>query len=277
MSDSVGASDSDKKSDPRFARHRNPSFPYIALRIAEERVQKLIDAGFERHPARFENVVIALGYPVKSSAGLQTIAALKAFGLISDTGKGASRKIEVTNLAKRLLKDKRPGVREELLRESALTPSIIREHFEVWGPHRPPDSECLSELTLEEGFNDEGAKKFLNVYDSTLNYAKVSDSNQIADDGMEDNVELEDGEIQENNNQDEYRHVIKVIPRRKHSVELNEDVSTIGSSQAILKWPNRLTQEDYEEFEIWLDLIKRKAKRAIIKEESEQESDQIAD
>lgn len=50
---------------------------------------------------------------------------------------------------------------------------------------------------------------------------------------------------------------------------MNEDITTVGDSQVILQWPNQLTAEDYEELEIWLDLMKRKMKRAIVKEEPE--------
>lgn len=73
-------------------KERSPSFPFISLKRAVERVQEMAEA-HKRSPARLAVVGETWGYGPKSSGLLQTVAALKAFGLIEDMGGGADRRI----------------------------------------------------------------------------------------------------------------------------------------------------------------------------------------
>lgn len=49
---------------------------------------------------------------------------------------------------------------------------------------------------------------------------------------------------------------------------MNHDIFTLEEGAASLQWPARMSPESYEEFKLWLDLIARKAKRAVDKKES---------
>lgn len=44
---------------------------------------------------------------------------------------------------------------------------------------------------------------------------------------------------------------------------LNEDVFTLEQGTVTIKWPKVLSEASYQDLEDWLELIKRKAKRAI--------------
>src|SRR4051812_3080119 len=89
-------------------RDRSPSFPYISLEPAITRA-KVFEAQYRKFSARMANAAEVWSLSAKSSSMLQTVAALKAFGLMKDSGSGADRKIELTDLALRILKDERPG------------------------------------------------------------------------------------------------------------------------------------------------------------------------
>ena len=58
-----------------------------------------------------------------SSSFLQTVSALKAFGLIEDEGAGESRRFKLTDLAQRILLDAREDRRDAAVRESATKPA----------------------------------------------------------------------------------------------------------------------------------------------------------
>lgn len=156
----------------KIKKERSPSFPFIPLSKAVERLRALV-ANHKFQPARVISVASTWGYAVKSSGLLQTVAALKQYGLVEDTGSGEERKILLTELGRRIIQDERPGAREGALKEAAKSPRLIAEYLSQWVPERPSDSHCISELQLDRGFTDVAAKLFLHVFDETVAYAKL--------------------------------------------------------------------------------------------------------
>lgn len=160
---------------------RSPSFPYIGLSKAMERVEQLYN-----YAKRFDSRIADASKPAwgtgpKSSSTLQTVAALLAYGLIEDNGSGDNRKIKISDLAYRALVDQRPGAKEGAMAEAALKPKLFAEYAATWGRDRPPEANCLSELTLDRGFTPDGAKAFLKVYDDTIRYARPGEGDKSPD------------------------------------------------------------------------------------------------
>jgi len=158
-------------------RERSPSFPYVGLEKAVERTGRLF-AKAKRHEVRLSDAASDWGLGPKSSATLQTAAALIGYGLIEDSGSGENRKVRVSELGWRILEDRRPGVKEKLLAEAALKPKLIAEYAEVWRDGRPDDAHCISDLKFDKGFNSEAAERFLRVFDETIRFTKslISDT-----------------------------------------------------------------------------------------------------
>lgn len=155
-------------------RQRAPSFPFISLKRAVDRVRDF-NVQFDRYAVMVSEAVKAWGYEPKSSGGLQTIAALKAFGLMEDAGSGEARKVKLSELALRILHDERPGARERAIKDAALRPRLISDLWNHWGVRRLPDSACVSELTFERAFPPEAARKFLSIYDETIGFARLGE------------------------------------------------------------------------------------------------------
>jgi hypothetical protein len=179
--------DEEHQQDKRIV-NRSPSSPIISLKRGLERAREFADA-FKRNPGRVSDVVGHWGYKAKSSGGLQTIATLKSFGLIDEVGSGINRKIQLSELGRRALYDERPGGRETAIREAALKPKAMAEFWELWNVDRPPDGACISELTLERGFTDDAARRFLSVYDETISFANLTKDGIVSErepDTMED-------------------------------------------------------------------------------------------
>jgi hypothetical protein len=162
------------------SRDRSPPFPFIDLKRSIDRAREF-EAEYRKSAGRIANAFQVWGYTAKSSSGQQTIGALKAFGLLEDEGSGAERKVKLTDLAQRILKDERPGKRDEAIKEAALKPKAIAERWAVWRSGRPPDIECRSELTLELGYTDDAADRFIQVYDDTLGFAKIGTADKETD------------------------------------------------------------------------------------------------
>lgn len=169
---------------------RSPSFPFITITKAIERTQQLFDQA-KRHEMRMSDAATAMNYGAKSSGVIQTLAALIAYGLVEDSGSGDGRKFKVSDLGFKLLADQRPGAREAAVAEAAVKPKLIAEYALAWRDGRPGDAICLSELHIDRGFTEDGAKTFLRVFDDALRYAKLPDSDNQSDTGDEKLGEIE--------------------------------------------------------------------------------------
>lgn len=154
-------------------KERSPSFPFISLRKAVERARAIHDR-YKREPARVMVVGSVWGLGAKSSAMQQTVAALKQYGLLNDSGSKEDRKVTLTPLALRILIDTRPGQREDGLREAAIKPRLFKEYHR-WASHRPPDDHVMSELRFDRNFTEEAAKTFIRVFFDTMEFAGVGD------------------------------------------------------------------------------------------------------
>jgi hypothetical protein len=164
----------------KIRKERSPSFPFIGLSKALERV-RAVYAHAKRHEARLADLAAAWGMGIKSSGTIQTVAALVAYGLLEDQGSGDTRKFKVTELALKALEDQRPGAREAAQAEAAMKPKLIAEYVEKWKEGRPADGICISELRFERSFTEDGAKAFLKVFDDTAGFTKGAESDKKPD------------------------------------------------------------------------------------------------
>lgn len=155
-------------------KERSPNFPFVSLKKAVERAEAL-HTNHKKEAARLVAIAPSWGYGSKSSGLMQTVAALKQFGLVEDSGSGDDRKVQVSDLARRIIVDQRPGMREEAIKEAAQKPRLIAEYVEKWVPDRPSDAHCISELELDRGFSAEAARAFLRIFDETVVFASLDD------------------------------------------------------------------------------------------------------
>lgn len=169
---------------PATKKDRSPSFPFITLTKGVDRARELYIAA-RRHDIRLPDAAAAMQYAAKSSGAAQTLAALISFGLVEDNGSGDGRKFRITDLAFKILEDQRPGARDAALAEAALTPKLIAEYADRWGAERPADGICISELRIEGGFTEDGAKLFLRVFDDAMQYSQRQGSPKQTKDNAE--------------------------------------------------------------------------------------------
>lgn len=179
-------------------KERSPSYPFIPLKKAVERLEALY-ANHKSQAARLVAVAPTWGYGSKSSGLLQTVAALKQFGLIEDLGSGEDRKVQITDLGRRIIADTRPGARERALKEAAGLPKVIAEYLPQWVPERPSDAHCISELHLDRGFTADAARTFLRIFDETVAYAELAGGDAQDDDAIQEQQDEERAQDQARN------------------------------------------------------------------------------
>lgn len=146
---------------------RSPSYPFIGLPEAVERARSLYAAA-RRSAVSADAAAESWGYSAKSSGGKQTVAALRAFGLLE--GEGAVR---LTDRAVHILLNEGSEERDRLLRQVALAPPVYTRLWERYGPDLPSDKGLQTHLVLEMGFNENAVVDVIRGYKGTLDFAKL--------------------------------------------------------------------------------------------------------
>lgn len=171
--------------------NRSPEHPAVDLPTAIERAEELYEAeGFNWTSP--EVATTHWGYSPKASSGLRVVAALKHFGLLEDTGSGKDRRVRLSDLARRIIRDKREDSpeRRRAIREAALSPSIYGKLWGEWAKHGRLPSRGTMEYELERTweFNPKAVDGFIRDFIATVEYA------DLLGDGSDDKDEVDDEE-----------------------------------------------------------------------------------
>jgi hypothetical protein len=250
------ATDDDRK------RTRSPAYPFIDL---EEAIHyaKLVCGEEDRHAFTPEAAAAHWGYKVTSSAVSQVISALKQFGLLSEEPGNGVRRVRLSSQALDLMVHEGGSdlQRRELLKTAALNPKIHREIWDKYGGRLPSDTSLRIYLLRErEGvpFNKDQVDRFISQLRKTIEFAKLTVSDKLppADEEAADGGDARDeNEIP--------RQPPPPTARRPMQPGTKEDVFTLDEGAVVLQYPEKLSQESFEDFEAWLQLVIRKAKRSI--------------
>lgn len=164
-------------------RARSPAYPFIPLSKALDRAKTFYDVE-KRHAAPFAVAVSHWDFKPKSSGGLQTVAALKQYGLGQDVGAAKERKVQLTELALRILLDQREGSpdRAASIKSAALKPKIHAEIWGKWGTDLPSDGTLRTFLVLDKKFNEASASDVIGVYKETIQFAKLAEADKVSGD-----------------------------------------------------------------------------------------------
>jgi len=153
---------------------RSPNFPALPLERGRELTKKLLDK-YAKSSVAWEVATKALDYSPKSSAGMQTMAALSYYGLIKIDGKGNERRVKVTDLAYKIIMDKRDlsNDRDAAIKEAAMNPTIFKKIKEAYPEKLPDDSALEYDLTFSYKFNPSSVKEFIGILRKNVEFANM--------------------------------------------------------------------------------------------------------
>lgn len=171
--------DVDAAAAPGKTKDRSPSFPFISLSAAAARLEAF-EAKFGRHPAPASKAGLAWSMKESSSQALQTLAALKAFGMLDYHGSNAARMAYITDEGRAYLRASGDAAKRDVLKRLALKPKVLAQYWQDWKADRPIDDICIDQLILKGAFTHSAARTFLRVYDETMSYAGLSDFDSVA-------------------------------------------------------------------------------------------------
>jgi len=287
----------DEKENGGKKRQRSPNYPAVSLRDAVERVRALYTQD-GRPGAPLETAVRHFGFTSAHGQAMTIVSALKKFGLIEDK----NGRIVPTPLAINVIEFKPDHQRhKEALREAALKPDIYGGLVERYREHSrlPSDESLRPELVTDMGFNPKAVSDFLVDFRDSLEYAGLLEGNTLKLPEIEQKPEPESEskpdarpwrhsgfpknpeaqpavskpqQVEERPSDSNRTTEVSGATRPKRTpmqAGMKEDVFTLNEGPIVLQYPDRLSQESFEDFESWLQLIIRKAKRSIRTNESE--------
>lgn len=160
-------------------RDRSPGYPAIPLETAVIRLASF-EAHFKRSPASPGKVGAAWGLKEGNSDADRWLAALRAYGLIEyqSAPSGVGRQAVLSEDGRNLLRAQQETTKRQILKRAALRPKMIRHFWSIWADDRPADDACLDQLMMYHKFSERGARAFLKVYDATVTYAGLSESDK---------------------------------------------------------------------------------------------------
>lgn len=165
--------------EQKRAKERSPSFPFITLARALERAQEFY-ADERRGAAPFSRTVMHWKYSESSSGALQTVAALKQYGLMEDVGgAGKGRQLKLSELAIRILLDQREDSteRDANIQKAALNPAVVAEVYQKW-PELPTtkDSTLSHFLMIDKKFSETNTASVVKILKENHRFAKFGDA-----------------------------------------------------------------------------------------------------
>ena len=210
-------------------------FPFINLEKALGRAEQMFRADEHGRPMAVPTLYEVWGYSSKSSGGHQTVAALKAYGLLDDSGNNADRKIFLTDGAKRYFKDEREHERQRLLKEFSLRPKLLAALWQDWHGSPPADNIARSHLKLDRKLNEQSARSILGIYKDNVAFANLKGSDMPT--AKEDNDPMVEPDTFERNKQDDDA---PPLTGKAPKVSLDGDQLTIQASIPLKELPTLL-------------------------------------
>ncbi len=255
---------------PRGKRDRSPSFPFIPLKTAIERLEAM-EKHFGRHPTPTDHVGSAWGMKGQSSQADQTLAALRSYGLVEYEGIGAKRVVTISEDARKYLRAQQELIKEAIRKAAALRPRVIRKFWATWGADRPVDAVALDILVLQNAFSDNGAKAFLRVYDETVSYAGLGDSDKVVENDQEPS-EAEMSQAGHGATDQRTDHLGVVANRLLDEVVTSvqypqakspilQEIFNLDEGPVTLSFPSGLSPASFQDLQSYLQLFLRKAQR----------------
>jgi len=174
-------------------RVRSPNHPVVDLKTAIERAA-VLHGDYKKHAVLIGRAQQRWKYKPGSSVADQTVAALRAYGLLRVTGTGKQRKVAITDAADRIIGN--APDRDKLIREAALAPPIHGELWEKYGQDELPHDDVIREYLRWEregkGFNEDVVGGVVARFKSTIAFAKLDSSDIIEEEAEHENETSKD-------------------------------------------------------------------------------------
>jgi hypothetical protein len=182
--------------------------------------------------------------------------------LLESSLNGALRLEKLSALALDIVVDYPNGSTQwrQAVQAAARKPHVYSALWERYSTDLPADDELRRYLIRERAFTDKAAGEFIKQFRATVAFAQSTMAGGSSDHGTADdqgNPSVASAELEATTASR------PALQRPTNPAGFRQDVFTLEEGQCVLQWPNDLTPTGFEDFEAWLNLVIRKARRSI--------------
>jgi hypothetical protein len=232
---------------------RSVNYPFVTLEVAAERARELwASVGTNKVP--IPTAGAAWGYAEKSSGLRSTVSALKQYGLLQDIGEGGKRRVRLTDRAVDILIEAPDSPKHrDALKAAVLSPKIYREIFDRFPGGFPAQDHAISSFLLRERrFNRKSVTRFIAGLRADIQFAGVDRARAAPPPRTYQATAPSAASPARSDAPDE----------NTREGGFNQDVYTLGSEgKVLLQWPEKISQESYDELSDWIELQLKKIAR----------------
>ena len=242
---------------------RGPAYPFVDLEEAVELARRMYQ--YTRRSPADANAIIreAWNYSPTSSSSSKIVAALKYFGLIEEgESSGDVKTVRLTDRSYRILVDDPSSPeRQQALRDAALSPKAYLMCWTRWGREMPPS--MRSNLIFGEGFIESTIDKFLQDYKRSIEFAGLL--NDLGEQTLEEQIPVAKEAPVSEAAHSKSAPVAGALASIGN-LDNRSDVFSLNEGTVSLSWPKNLSEESFQDLSDWLDLVKRKIERTIVRQ-----------
>ena len=234
-----------------MAKGRSKSHPGLNLQESLAKAKQLFDAEGETFVHLKRVAFKHWGYAEKSSGGRRAAAALLAFGLLSEHGKGEDREVAASSSAIEIILDQRPKSeeRERAIQEAALFPELYGELWETSGRRMPSDARIRDFCLRQHRFNPAGIEEFIANFTATVQFASLDHSPMLEAEDEGKSADSDDGgaDMDSQGLTLPASQGSKAMPTAQHAkdTEIHDFHIPLDAGEAILRLPKPLSRDDY--------------------------------
>ena len=243
-----------------MAAPRSPNYPQTSLVQALADIKKVADEE-DRAKVSPQAIAVHLGYTSLNGSAPVALSVLKKYGLLD----GRGEKLWVSDTAYKILHaPKGSPERREALQRAALASALFAELRKEF-PDSIPSQEAIRFHLIQKQFNVDAAEKAAKAYRTTMALVTgVDNGHNEAEESDETDPESTDMQGQEKPGgrpEEGGRSGVTGVPTLP-TPGVMQDVFSLTEGQAVLRWPETLSSESFQDFKAWLELVVRKVGRA---------------
>ncbi|QPF94100.1 hypothetical protein [Bradyrhizobium commune] len=238
-----------------MAKIRSPNYPSMSLGPALEAVRPAYE---KEHRNKMARSVLAkhMGYSSLNGRALGKIGAVRAYGLIE--GSGEELRIS-DDTVKALMAPAGSSERTEALGRLANRPQLFQELTKEF-PNTLPSLDNLKYALIKRNFIPDAAEKAAKSYLATMNLVGGIQDEYNPPDDEEENSDMNEAQLAA----DAKRLLDTPVHLIKKPVQ---EVFNLPEGTVTITFPQRLSVESYQDMEDQLELLLRRVKRQIAKDD----------
>jgi|GEM_PF-2195015 len=263
-----------------MAGKRTPRYPTVPLDEAVNKVSKIFELE-NTNPMTADVAVMHLGYTSYNGASGSVLSSLRKYGLLS--GRGDS--ICVADDARVIIADAHledQSDRQEALMRCLLSNSVFKDLYERF---QGSSSEINVQAHLmKNGFKPDAASAAAASYKKSVAFAldaksddediaisEESSSEALPREGVDGPVEFYGKAPDSRALKRDFEMMTGAFQSSQGKPTMKQDTYTLDNGELILAWPTGMSIDEVEDFEMWMDMMKKKVRRAVERQSAAKE------